>query len=224
MSSIEGIEKRIDWGAMLLLMSYGEEEANNLSEVLYKSKVDAYEQAVWNEARRMGFDVLREDVKLENAQALSQLKKQAQEHASYIINTHNKDLEKKLTGLEEGPKYPLKNRFQLAQDIDQWAADRFAKRAQLIARTESFTPMMLGTVDFYRQNGIETEFIFDSAEASCHLCKTLKATSPHPLKKVMRVGIPHPNCVHSWTPVVKNPTQPPGGSLWMGGPYRSTGD
>lgn len=215
------IAKRIDWDAMYLLLSYGDEDVQSLAKNLYESKVTAYESAIRAEAGRMGFDIDEDLVKLDNAQTKRHLRRQANQHARYIVNTHNKDLRKKIDELEQAPTYPLRNRNQLAQEIDGWAAERFRKRATLIARTESFTPLMRGTVDFYRQNGMETDFEFDSASASCDICKHLKATNPHPLRKVMRVGIPHPNCVHSWSPVIKSPIQPPGGVLWLGGPYRA---
>lgn len=224
MDQAEPIEKRIDWGGMLLLLSYGPEEQSALADTLYKAKVQAYEMSILAEAQRMGFQVDPEQVKLANKQAKSLLRREANKHAAYIVQTHNKDLTKKLSELESGPKYPLKNRFQLAQEVDQWASDRFAKRATLIARTESFSPLMRGAVDFYTQNGIETEFVFDSSPASCDVCKRLKATSPHSISRVKRIGIPHPNCVHSWTPVVRTPVQPPGGQVWLGGPYRTPED
>lgn len=215
------IEKRIDWDAMYLLLSYGPGEIEDLAKALYESKVEAYETAVHAEAGRMGFEVDRGDVQLDNAQTKRHLRMQANQHARFIVNTHNKDLRKKIDELQSGDQYPLKNRFQLAKEVDEWAAERFEKRSTLISRTESFTPLMRGTIDFYRQNGMETDFIFDSDAASCDICKRLKATNPHPLRKVMRVGIPHPNCTHSWTPVLKSPIQPPGGALWLGGAYRA---
>lgn len=224
MDEIEPIEKRIDWGGMLLLLSYGPDEQAALADMLYKAKVEAYEQSVLAEARRMGFEVDPEQVNLGNQQTKSFLRKQANQHAGYIVQTHNKDLAKKLDELETGPKYPLKNRFQLAQEVDQWATGRFAKRATLIARTESFSPLMLGAVDFYTQNGIEAEFVFNSSSSGCSICKRLMATSPHSVRKVKRIGIPHPNCVHSWTPIVRTPVHPPGGQVWLGGPYRTPED
>lgn len=224
MTDIVDIEKRIDWGAMLLLLSYGPEEQASLAEVLYKSKVDAYEAAVHHEAQRMGFDVDRTQVALDNQQTKRHLRRQANLHAGYIVNTHNKDLRKHLTELEQGPTYPLRNRFQLAQEVDKWASERFQKRARLIATTESFTPLMRGTIDFYRNNAIESDFIFNAEPGACDFCKRLLATNPHNLRKVMRVGIPHPGCVHSWTPTAVAPTQPPGGELWLGGSYRAPED
>ena len=168
----------------------------------------------------MGFDVSRADVALDNQQTKAHLRRQANLHAGYIVRTHNKDLRKYLDTLENGPTYPLRNRFQLAQEVDKWATERFQKRAGLIAATESFTPLMRGTIDFYRQNGIECDFIFDAEPGACDLCKWLLQTNPHNIRKVMRVGIPHPGCVHSWTPTAVAPTQPPGGQLWLGGAYR----
>lgn len=224
MTDVVDIEKRIDWGAMLLLLSYGEDEQSSLAEALYKAKVDAYEQAILNEAQRMGFEVDRTQVALNNAQTKSHLRKQANLHASYIVRTHNSDLQKHLKSLEDGPTYPLRNRFQLAQDVDTWATERFRKRASLIATTESFTPLMRGVLDFYRNNAIETEFNFHAEPGSCDFCKRLLETNPHPLRKVMRIGIPHPGCAHAWSPVAVSPTQPPGGEVWLGGAYRASED
>ena len=218
---LEDIEKRIDWGAMLLLLSYGPDEQSSLADTLYKLKVDAYEEAIYQESRRMGFDTNRSSAVLENQQTKAVLRKQANKHAGYIVNTHNSDLAKHISELEGGSKYPLRNRFQLAQDVDKWASERFSKRLGLLSSTESFTPLMRGTIDFYRQNGIDTDFIFNSHPASCDLCKRLEQTNPHSIRKVLRVGSPHPGCVHSWTPVVGTPTQPPGGRLWLGGAYRA---
>lgn len=221
MSQVVDIEKKVDWGAMLLLLKYGPDEQSSLAEALYKAKVEAYEQAVLYEAQRMGFDVTREQVRLDNAQTKSHLRKQARLHAGYIVNTHNTDLAKHLGELEQGPTYPLKNRFQLAQDVDKWARERFTKRMSLITTTEAFTPLMRGTLDFYRQNGMETDFDFHAEPGACAFCKRLLDTNPHPLRKVMRIGIPHPGCAHAWVPRLVSPTQPPGGELWLGGPYRA---
>jgi hypothetical protein len=223
-TDVVDIEKKVDWGAMLLLLKYGEDEQAALAEALYNAKVMAYEEAVMHEARRMGFDVSRDQVSLANPQTKSHLRKQARLHAGYIVNTHNADLTKHLSELEQGPTYPLRNRFQLAQDVDKWARERFTKRMSLITTTESFTPLMRGTIDFYRQNGIETDFTFHAEPGACSFCKRLLETNPHPLRKVMRIGIPHPNCAHSWAPTIDTLPASFVGDLWLGGAYRSQED
>lgn len=215
----EVIEKAVDWESLNKSFSYGPEQQTSLADVLYKLKVDSYEEAVYQEALRMGFEIDRDSVQLDNPQTKSHLRKQARRHAGYIVNTYNKDLRKELGRLAD-QSYPLKNRFQLASDLDRWAAERFAKRLEMVATTESFTPLMRGTLDFYRQNGIDTHFVFNSEPASCDVCKRLEATNPHPMRKVMRIGIPHIGCVHSWSPVVTEPIMPTH-DLWLGGAYRT---
>lgn len=219
MPEAQPIEKAVDWSALLGLFSYQQAEQDALAETLYKLKVDAYEEAIYEEAHRMGFEVDRSAVSLDNAQTRSHLRKQARRHAGFIVNTYNRDLHKKLDDMSQ-QQYPLKNRYQLAADLDRWSSGRFSKRVDMVATTESFTPLMRGTIDFYRQNGIDTDFIFDSEPASCALCKRLEATNPHPIRKVMRLGIPHIGCVHSWSPVVKSPDMPTH-ELWLGGTYRT---
>lgn len=213
------IEKAVDWAELHQRFSYGLAEQQSLAETLYKLKVDAYLDSIIHEARRIGFDIDVARAELANPQTKSHLRKQANRHAGYIVSTYNKDLAKKISDLA-AEQYPLRNTFQLASDLDRWAAERFAKRVEMVAVTESFTPLMRGMIDFYRQNGIETDFIFESNPASCDLCKRLMATNPHPMRKVMRIGIPHIGCVHSWRPALEK-LEMPTHDLWLGGTYRT---
>jgi len=209
--------KALNWDDLYQSLHFSTLEKNQLAEALYNTKVAAYEEALFQEAHRYLPSITKDQVHLTNQYTKGVLKKQANLHASYILKTHNADLKKYLNIIKQD-KYPLRNSLQIAQEVDKWTQARFKKRAQLIARTESFTPITKAQTDFYRQNKISnTKFYFKSDKASCKVCKVLVKNNPHSLNKVLRVGIPHPNCPHQWVAHVEKKVELNPANVWLGG-------
>lgn len=136
------------------------------------------------------------------------LRDEATEHAALMVRTFNDEL----------AEFLERNR-----DLDEravvdlygtWATDRWEKRAEQIAVTESYGPHADASLSFYADNGLEPDYEFgihaaDDQPPECELCQALMETNPHPGSRVLEVGIPHIGCRQSWEAVGLDPEQLP---------------
>lgn len=132
------------------------------------------------------------------------LRAEAHAHAASITDTFNAALTRFLTDLPADL-----GTADVLDAAERWMDDRNAWHAPLVGVTETYTARSDATLSFYRDAGVTPAFDFltggdHGKGAECAVCRALIATNPHSLETAAAVGMPHPNCVHTWVarPVV----------------------
>ncbi len=181
--------------ALAKALRWGDEERDELADEFLDHKVFTYVETLGDLFREHGADIVDEDIVLTD-EILLALKREAIEHAGYVVDTYNADLEKFLQRNGDLP------REQLLATYDAWSADRADARAETIAVTEAYSAHADATIAFYEAQGEGGEYDFgahpEDDAPSCEVCAVLEATNPHPVARVLAVGAPHINCRQQW--------------------------
>jgi hypothetical protein len=166
-------------------------------------KIGVYLDTLHDLADEFGYVPIQIDL---SDEVLRPLVDEARQHARYIVDTFNGEME---AFLERNAERPA---GEILQDFHAWAADRFDARGEQTAITEAYNAHADATVAFFAANEIPVEFDFgghgDDA-AQCAVCQALEASGPHPLERVVELGNPHPGCRQEWHPRVPDDAQLP---------------
>lgn len=182
--------------ALAKALRWTQEEVDDLALEFLDAKVFTWVETITDLLIEHGVDAVEDDVDVSD-DILRALRQEAREHAGYVVDTFNRDLDK---FLERNANTP---REQLLGDYEAWAADRAQARAETIAITEAYSAHADATVSFFQAQGVEPEFDFDHSHPgedapSCETCAALEATNPHPLARVLAVGGVHIGCRQSF--------------------------
>ncbi len=181
--------------ALAASLRWGAEEVDELADEFLDHKVWTYVETLGDLFREHGADISDDDIELSD-EILLALKREAIEHAGFVVDTYNTDLEKFLDRNAETP------REQLLGDYEAWANDRAEARAEILAITEAYGPHADATIAFYIAQEGEHAFDFgdhpEDDAPSCEVCAALVATNPHPIERVLEVGSPHIGCRQHW--------------------------
>lgn len=116
--------------------------------------------------------------------------------AKLMVDSHNRDLRDWIKRNSPGKPNAL-----LVAEAISWERRRRATHAQYAAQTIAYTAHADATLSFWRDAGLEPEFDFGGhgdAPPKCAICRALVETNPHPMVRVIEVGIPHPQCRQRW--------------------------
>lgn len=182
--------------ALAKALRWGAEEVADLADEFLDHKVFVYHETLVDLFREHGADVADDDIELSDTILLA-LRRESREHAGFVVDTYNADLEKFLQRNADRP------RAELLDIYDAWASDRADARSEQIAITEAYTAHADATLAFHLAQGGEPEFDFDHSHPgedapSCEVCAALEATNPHPAARVVAIGNPHVGCRQSW--------------------------
>lgn len=182
--------------ALRAALRWGPEEQAELADEFLDVKVFTYVQTLADLAREHGVELEDDEVELSDA-VLSALRREAREHAAFVVETFNRELDEFLD------RNALADRETLIGAYEQWAEARADSRSETIAITEAYTAAADATVAFYRDNGLEVEYDFgghagEDDPPACEVCVALAETGPHPHERVVAIGNPHPGCRQHW--------------------------
>lgn len=178
-----------------------------ISDALYRYKVKVYENTLTALAEQMG----RAELVNVTSQVRRKLRAEADESAGVIVTAYNRDLRSFIAQhVDDDP-------VTILQRVDAWARNRAEARREKIAVTETYGPHADALAAVFLHNDMG-DALFDfgghgDADPACEICQVLKETSPHPVKVVVKIGSPHPNCRQTWHPVIDPGDLPPFFSL-----------
>lgn len=171
-------------------------DAIALRDRLTESKIRVYEETLRDLANQIGITTPPE---IQPAVKLA-LGIESGNHARSITDTFNHDL----------AEYAFRFGRQLDEDelrdtLSAWVDNRNAQRAPIIATTEMYWAHADALMAGFMEAGLgDAEFDFGGhpelgdEPPECDICAALEETNPHPLREVIRIGTPHPNCRQRW--------------------------
>lgn len=179
-------------------LSYDEADRDGLAQDFLEHKIAVYIDTLGELADTYGYDYggridLADDV-------IASLATQARAHADSVVATFNSEVAAFVDRNAEA------DRDTIIDLVDQWAAARADSHSPVIAITEAYEAHADATASFWQAAGVEPEFDFgvhgpEDAPPQCDICEALVALSPHPLSRVLEVGVPHHQCRQSWQEV-----------------------
>lgn len=171
-------------------------DAIALRDRLTDSKTRVYEATLKDLAEQIGLTITPE---VQPAVKLA-LAVESGNHARSIVDTFNHDL----------AEYAFRFGRQLDEDqlrdtLKAWVENRNAQRAPIIAVTEMYAAHADALMSGFMEAGLG-DALFDfgghpelgDEPPECIICAALEETNPHPLREVIRIGSPHPNCRQTW--------------------------
>lgn len=167
-----------------------------LRDRLGRAKIVVYEQTLRDIAHLLN---LTQPIKLSPKVKLA-LSIDAGNHARSIAKTFNDDLVS--YAFQWGPSLDEED---LRLTLSAWVDNRNRQRAPIIAVTETYGVYADALMAAFMEAGLDhAEFDFGGhpelgdAAPECVICAVLEEKSPHKLRNVIRIGIPHPNCRQNW--------------------------
>ncbi len=173
-------------------------DVEQIEQSLESSKETVYESTLQDLAQRLGITT---PPKVSSFVRVA-LAIEAGNHARSIADTFNRDL----------AHYAFKVGRELDEDelrrtLRAWAENRNAQRGPIIAITETASPYADALMAGFMEAGLG-DALFDfggrpeagDEPPQCAICAALQETSPHPLRRVIRIGNPHPGCRQNWHP------------------------
>jgi hypothetical protein len=171
-------------------------DVEGIRDRLTAAKIDVYERTL----RDLAAQLKLKTPPVVSGQVKLALGIESGNHARSIVKTFNKDL----------ANYAFKFGRQLEEDelrqtLRAWVDNRNTSRAPIIAVTETYGPYADALMAGFLEAGLgDAEFDFGGhpeegdEPAECIVCLALEDTNPHPLREVIRIGSPHPNCRQNW--------------------------
>lgn len=173
-------------------------DRRELANMLYEGKVAVYTATLEDLATSYGYELPDGGVTLAD-DVLNALRDEADENAQSIVETFNAELRTFLAEHGDQPESDVLSAFET------WATDHHEKRAELRAVTEAYVPYADATLAFFAENDLETEFEFGGHgddDPQCVICQALEAGNPHPMSRVLEIGMPHIGCRQDWHPTI----------------------
>jgi len=188
-----------------------------------------YEIVLANKVREVGCDPGR--VRLEESEELTYLRRRADESASLIVDTYNKNLRSAVEKIvveyaasHEGSLAGL-NRNVLAYRVRQWEADRAVWKDKQIAVTEATFAAHRTVTQFLLLNAIEARVYVRPVAAVCADCEQMVRNSPYTPAQAANLILPrHPGCPHIEDVIYDRSTIPGCENLWRGQPVWQLGE
>ncbi len=172
-------------------LAWGNEESDELVDEFLDHKIWTYVETLGDLFREHGADVSDDDIELSD-EILVALKRESIEHAGFVVDTYNRDMNAFVDRVQAEPKSRIEDWYEA------WANDRAEARAEILAITEAYGAHADATIAFYAAQEGEHAFDFgdhpEDDAPSCEVCAALVATNPHPLARVLEVGSPHIGC------------------------------
>lgn len=176
-------------------LRWGREERADFYDAFLETKVITFVETLGELARELGYDIEDDEIDVSD-DVLKALRDEAREHADFVVDTYNRDLDDFLDRNRE------LSRDDLLRDYESWAEARADAKAETIATTEAYSAAADATVGFFLDNGLlDAEFDFGGHgddDPVCEICEALRVTSPHPASRVLAVGNPHIGCRQDW--------------------------
>lgn len=180
-------------------LRWGREELDELADSFLEHKLVAYIETLTDLFGEHGVDVTEQEIADELSDPiLLALRAEAREHAGFVVESFNTDLDAFLAR-NEGL-----GRDELLDSYDAWSTGRSDARAEQIAITEAYSAHADATVAFWEANAEGGDYDFgghpelgDDAPA-CPVCRALVDSNPHPVDRVREVGTPHIGCRQAW--------------------------
>jgi hypothetical protein len=181
-------------------LRWGREERAELAEAFLEHKIVAYVETLSDLLADNGVTEWDEDDIADQLSdsILRALRAEAREHAGFVVDTFNGDLD---AFLERNADLP---RAELLDSYDAWSTGRADARSEITAITEAYSAAADATLAFWEANAPAGEYDFgghpelgdDAPE--CKVCQALVASNPHPVERVREIGNPHIGCRQNW--------------------------
>ncbi|HEY3435082.1 MAG TPA: hypothetical protein VGK41_05470 [Solirubrobacterales bacterium] len=173
-------------------------DLERIKESLTTTKETVYESTLQDLAQRLGITTPPQV----SGQVRLALAIESGNHARSIVQTFNTDLA--YYAFQFGRQL---DEEELRRTLRAWAENREASRNPIIAITETAGPYADALMAGFMEAGLG-DALFDfggrpeagDEPPKCAICAALVETSPHPLKRVIRIGNPHPGCRQNWHP------------------------
>lgn len=179
-------------------------DRRELAKLLYDGKVEVYKATLEDLATSYGYELTEGGIEL-SEDVLNALRDEADENAQSIVETFNSELR---TFLDHNKS---RDETEILTEFETWAANQHEARAEMRAVTEAYLPYADATLAFFAENGIEPDFDFGGHgddDPQCVICQALEEGNPHPMARVLAIGIPHIGCRQDWHPNVDANTLP----------------
>jgi hypothetical protein len=171
-------------------------DRRELAKILYDGKVEVYKATLEDLATSYGYELTETGIVL-GEDVLNALRDEADENAQSIVETFNSELRTFLAERRDADDAAVLTEFET------WAAERHDARAEMRAITEAYLPYADATLAFFAENDLEPDFDFGGHgddDPQCEICQALEENNPHPMSRVLEVGIPHIGCRQDWHP------------------------
>jgi len=198
-------------------------DRKSIADDIYWDLREHYEIVLANKVREVGCDPGR--VRLEESEELTYLRRRADESASLIVDTYNKNLRSAVEKIvveyaaaHEGSLAGM-NRNVLAYRVRQWEADRAVWKDKQIAVTEATFAAHRTVTQFLLLNAIEARIFIVPVASVCDICAEYVRNSPYTPSQAANIILPaHPSCPHTESIIYDRSTIPGCENLWRGQP------
>jgi hypothetical protein len=187
------------------------QDRRELADLLYEQKVTVYVATLEDLAQSYGYELPDGGVEL-SEDVLTALREEADDNAQSQVETFNNELR---TFLERNAD---RTDEEVLTDYETWAQSHHDSRSEMRSITEAYTPHADATMAFFIENDLEPTFDFGGHgddDPQCPICQALASSGPHPISRVLEIGIPHLGCRQEWHPNIE-PDQLPD-ELFLGG-------
>jgi len=194
-----------------LLYSMQADDTAQLEARLLEQRKRVWTQALRDEARAHGCNGTP---RAPGGGYLVDLTKLAIQDAESISTTWNRDVEKQVERIRA--ETPTANRFVYAHRMEQWAKERDAYKAPLIALVTETTTREMARDAFRKHNYDGNEkYVFSGPAPTCQKCVRLFAAGIVSKAFIDKHAAPvHITCPHYWKAV--SPPKLKCGEMWLG--------
>ena len=195
---------------LALLYKMQPADVTTLSDDLYARRQIEWMTAMSAEARRHGCSQLGQPPQRQDA---AELRRMADDDATSIANTWNKDLERQLIKLFEAN--PRGNRNYYFSNLERWASERDRWKLPQIALQTAQTTRFYAQQRFRTENGVRGRFIFTGPPPVCKICVREFAQGVVSERYVLNHPCPrHVGCPHEWEQL--RPERLACDAIWLG--------
>lgn len=185
---------------------------SEIATVLFKMMRQNYENELTRQAAAVGCD--RKGL-LGEGQALSDLRRTANENAASITRTYNFDLARAIAHIRE--ENPRANRNYYTKRLYEWESARASWKDKQIGLMTVSTSRNAATSAFVQNNILEGKAYLLPKTAAEPICAGMVTGNPYPLETVFNLNIPaHVNCVHYIHIEYKKIPKSQCADLWLG--------
>lgn len=197
---------------LIVTLSMSSNDATALAAVLLEQRQDAYTLAIQKQITLVG---CQRQAQAATGEQLAQLQADSTRDAQSIVNTFNRDLERRVNQIivdnPDGRRGPIESA------IRQYLNERAQWKDRQIALMTSKTARAYAEEQFRRKNGIvDQRYIYAGPPPVSDECKTNTAAGIVPAAYIQDHPTPaHINCPHSWA-IVATETVSNCAGLWVG--------
>ncbi len=182
-----------------------------LADSIYRQRAQAWQQAMTEQAQRVGS---RRTGRLPSGEDAARLRAQSIEDAQSIRATFNHDLEREIERLYAAQ--PDGNRDYYVSNLTRWADERAAWKDRQITLNNNKTARYEAMKAFEIHNRVSSMFRFAGPAPVCPDCADKFAMGEVRQQVVRENPTPrHPNCPHEWV-TTQSKLGVPITELWVG--------